>query len=283
MTGAGDLAELVRLPAACTVPGDTLAGGAAAGFPHGHRTAWLSASSLCLYWSGMALNDWADRHEDAMERPERPIPSGRVSPGRALGLASALTCAGLAAAARGGGRDALGVALPLAGTVWAYDLALKSTPWGPGAMAAARGLDVLLGAGRAAAGRAAVPAVVIAAHTLAVTSLSRHEVHGDPRGTAAGRAALVTSALTAVLAGRPTARPSAGFAAAYAGTVLPPQLRARRDRRPERVRQAVGAGILGIIPVQSSLLAASDRTALAVAVGALLPLGRATARRIAVT
>lgn len=283
MTGAADLAELVRLPAACTVPGDTLAGGAAAGFPHGRRTGWLSASSLCLYWSGMALNDWADRHEDAQERPERPIPSGRVPPGRALVLASTLTCAGLAAASRGGGRDALGVALPLASTVWAYDLGLKSTPWGPAAMAAARGLDVLLGAGRAGAGRAAVPAVVMAAHTLSVTSLSRHEVQGDPRGAAAGRTALATAALTAVLAGRPTARPSTGFAAAYAGTVLPAQLRARRDGGPHQVRQAVGAGLLGMIPVQCSLLAASGRTALAVAVGALWPLGRATARRIAVT
>jgi 4-hydroxybenzoate polyprenyltransferase len=31
----------------------------------------------------MAANDWADRKLDASERPERPIPSGRISPGTA--------------------------------------------------------------------------------------------------------------------------------------------------------------------------------------------------------
>ena len=45
------------------------------------RTAGLVASSSCLYLAGMALNDYADRDVDAVERPGRPIPSGRVSPG----------------------------------------------------------------------------------------------------------------------------------------------------------------------------------------------------------
>ncbi|WP_375373510.1 UbiA family prenyltransferase, partial [Micromonospora sp. ATA51] len=46
----------------------------------------LAGASVLLYWAGMAANDWADRHLDAVERPERPIPSGRVSPPAALGL-----------------------------------------------------------------------------------------------------------------------------------------------------------------------------------------------------
>src|SRR5207247_7043471 len=103
-----------------------------------------------------ALNDYADRELDAVERPERPIPSGRVSPAFALCLASGLTAAGLGLAGFAG-RQALRVAVPLAATVWAYDLVLKPTPAGPVAMAAARTLDVLLGAGGA---RAAVPAAL---------------------------------------------------------------------------------------------------------------------------
>ncbi|NED07457.1 prenyltransferase, partial [Streptomyces sp. SID6648] len=44
------------------------------------------------------------------------------------------------------GRPALTVATGLAATVWAYDLHLKHTKAGPAAMAAARSLDLLLGA-----------------------------------------------------------------------------------------------------------------------------------------
>jgi hypothetical protein len=71
-----DLVELVRAPAALSVPGDALAGAAAAG-TLGRRTVGLAAASVCLYWAGMSANDWADREIDAKERPERPIPSGR--------------------------------------------------------------------------------------------------------------------------------------------------------------------------------------------------------------
>src|SRR2546423_13726008 len=86
---APDLAsvvELVRAPAALSVPGDSLAGAAAAGWPFGRRSVALSASAVCLYWAGMALNDYADRELDRTERPERPIPSGPGPPGVALGL-----------------------------------------------------------------------------------------------------------------------------------------------------------------------------------------------------
>ncbi|WP_455568680.1 UbiA family prenyltransferase [Streptomyces griseorubiginosus] len=138
-------AELLRLPALFTVPGDALAGTAAVSARPTPRTFLAIASSLCLYEAGMALNDWADRDVDAVERPHRPLPSGRIRPTAALGAACVLTGAGLSFAAWAG-RPALTVAVPLAATVWAYDLALKNTRLGPAAMATARGLDLLLGA-----------------------------------------------------------------------------------------------------------------------------------------
>ncbi|MFF9320138.1 UbiA family prenyltransferase [Streptomyces sp. NPDC014735] len=137
--------ELLRVSALFTVPGDALAGAAATGRSPGRGTALAVGASLCLYEAGMALNDWADREEDAVDRPHRPIPSGRIAPGAALAAAGALTAAGLGLAARAG-RPALVVATGLAATVWAYDLRLKHTPAGPAAMAAARALDLLLGA-----------------------------------------------------------------------------------------------------------------------------------------
>ncbi|WP_435864524.1 SCO3242 family prenyltransferase [Streptomyces phaeochromogenes] len=171
--------ELLRLPALFTVPGDALAGAAAAGARPNPRTLAAIASSLCLYEAGMALNDWADRAEDAVDRPHRPLPSGRISPTAALAAAGGLTAAGLALASTAGRRP-LAVAGALAATVWSYDLVLKHTPAGPVAMAAARSLDLLLG-GVAANGdiRRALPsALALGTHTLAVTTVSRHETQG---------------------------------------------------------------------------------------------------------
>ncbi|MBI5431941.1 MAG: UbiA family prenyltransferase [Planctomycetes bacterium] len=50
----------------------------------------LMLASLCVYHGGMALNDWADRHDDARTRPGRPLPSGAVSPRAALAVGVAL-------------------------------------------------------------------------------------------------------------------------------------------------------------------------------------------------
>ena len=178
------------------MPGDVVAGAAAAG-TLGPRTPLLASSSVLLYWAGMAANDWADRELDAVERPERPIPSGRISPRAALGIAAGLTGAGLALAGVAGGRRALAVAGPLAATVWLYDLKLKNTAAGPAGMALCRGLDVMLGASGAERPTRAVPsALAVALHTYTVTALSRREVSGaEPRLAAA------TLGTTAALAG----------------------------------------------------------------------------------
>ncbi|MFJ9026887.1 UbiA family prenyltransferase [Streptomyces sp. NPDC102259] len=145
MSELRDWAELLRVSALFTVPGDVLAGAAASGRRPGAATALAAGASLCLYEAGMALNDWADRDEDAAERPHRPVPSGRIAPGQALAAAAVLTGAGLGLGFAAG-RPAALCATALAGTVWAYDLRLKHTAAGPAAMAAARSLDLLLGA-----------------------------------------------------------------------------------------------------------------------------------------
>ncbi|MEV7624973.1 SCO3242 family prenyltransferase [Actinoplanes sp. NPDC089786] len=191
-----DLISLVRAPAALSVPGDVVAGAGAAG-ALSPSTAGLAGASVCLYWAGMAANDWADRELDAVERPERPIPSGRISPRAAFGIAAGLTGAGLALAGAAGGRRALAVAGPLAAAVWAYDLKLKNTAAGPAGMAVCRGLDVMLGAsGSARMARAVPSALAVALHTYTVTALSRREVSG-----AEPRLAAVTLATTAALTG----------------------------------------------------------------------------------
>lgn len=282
-----DLAELVRAPAALSVVGDTLAGLAAAragaraaaqvGAHTGERAGapvpirarhlLLPVASACLYLGGMALNDYADRHVDAVERPERPIPSGRVTPRAAIAIGAALTAGGVAAAGVAGGRRALGVAVPLAACVWTYDLVAKDRPAGPFVMAACRGLDVLLGAtpGRM---RSALPAAAgLTAHTLGVTVLSRGEVHGTTAqvaggvaaGTIAGAVAVAATPSTTAPTGRQTAARWTAVAAAtaYAAACAPAQVRAAARPTAANARTATRSGIQAMVPLQAAWAARS--------------------------
>ncbi|MFJ8582488.1 SCO3242 family prenyltransferase [Micromonospora sp. NPDC093277] len=301
MSRLADLAELVRAPAALSVPGDVLAGAAAAGALD-RRTPALAGASVLLYWAGMAANDWADRRLDAVERPERPIPSGRIHPVAAFGAAAGLTAAGLAVAGAAGGRRATAVAVPLAAAIWGYDLLAKNTAAGPAVMAACRGLDVLLGASPGAgrrgtrdAGRGAVrgpsagrglvralpAALTVAAHTWTVTALSRREVSGAdrrlPRATLAGTALVAASALSR------TDPVPAALAAGYATRYGSAQARVLGDPSPARVRAAVGAGITGLPALQGALTARAGARILGLAVAAAAPLGRRLARLISPT
>ncbi|MFG1954809.1 SCO3242 family prenyltransferase [Micromonospora sp. NPDC048830] len=281
MTTLRDLAELVRAPAALSVPGDVLAGAAAAG-ALGRRTPGLAAASVLLYWGGMAANDWADRRLDAVERPERPIPGGRVSPPAAFGLAAGLTAAGVALATAAGGRRAAAVAVPLAAAVWGYDLAAKNTAAGPAVMAVCRGLDVLLGASGGRLWRAVPAAATVAAHTWTVTELSRREVSGAdrrlPRTTLAGTALVAAAAVGPRPAAAPVAL-TAGYLARYGGA----QARVLADPSAGRVRAAVGAGITGLPALQGALTARAGAGLLGVAVAAAAPLARLLARKVAPT
>ncbi|MGW7356981.1 UbiA family prenyltransferase [Streptomyces sp. NPDC054802] len=376
--------ELLRVSALFTVPGDALAGAACAGLRPNRGTAYAVGASLCLYEAGMALNDWADRDEDAVDRPHRPIPSGRITPTAALTAAAALTATGLTLASRAG-RPALALATALTATVWSYDLHLKHTRAAPATMATARALDLLLGTAatlsgaaargtarpgeapaaggvpgtvrtaagpavrstrpasppaapapaprrgaaggpvppsaagafarslrrRAAAGgsgavppgsrpgfgkgrgggltipaRATRAAVVLAAHTYAVTAVSRHEAHGG--STTTPLAALAATAATAATLARPPAGPGlwpgpALLAAAYLRTAAAPYLHAALNPSPPLTQRAVGGGIRALIPLQAALAVRSGAGVTGLAVMALVPIARRLARKVSPT
>jgi 4-hydroxybenzoate polyprenyltransferase len=230
----------------------------------------------------MAANDWADRELDAVERPERPIPSGRITPGQALATAAGLTAAGLGLAALSGGRRAAAVAIPLVGAVWAYDLKAKNTAAGPLVMAACRGLDVLLGGSRGRIRKAVPAALTVAAHTYTVTALSRHEVSGSdkllPRVTLAG-----TIAVAAAAAGRRPGSLSGALAAWYAARYGAAQVRAASEPSPQRLRAAVGTGITEMPPLQGALAARAGAPLAGIAVAAAAPLAKRLAKVVSPT
>lgn len=145
-------AQLCRIPAVFTAMADIFLGyllthpnlGPAQTF-----TGLLVASSG-LYLAGMVLNDLFDREIDARERPNRPIPSGRVSPRNAALFAAILIVVGIGAAASVGTNSLL-VALILLANIFLYDGWLKKTPLGPIAMGGCRFLNIILGASASAA------------------------------------------------------------------------------------------------------------------------------------
>ncbi|MGW6605684.1 SCO3242 family prenyltransferase [Streptomyces sp. NPDC055036] len=241
-------AELLRVSALFTVPGDALAGAAALGVRPNRSTALAVGASLCLYEAGMALNDWADREEDAIDRPHRPIPSGRVSPPAALAAAGVLTAAGLALAARAG-RPALAVGTALAATVWSYDLRLKHTAAGPAAMGAARALDVLLGAtatvrgGDRAAARARVPAHASSSPTPGGPAHTSSRTDGRAPTGGAGAGAVRAAGRWA---GLRTALPSAALVGAHTVAVTTVSRReAQGGSTAAPLAALVATGVLG--------------------------------------
>ncbi len=119
-----------------------LCGVVSSGEPVGPRLPFLVAGVLLtgplVCGTSQAVNDWFDRHVDAINEPARPIPSGRI-PGRwGLWIALAGTTLSLCVAALTGvwvlAATCLGLAL-----AWAYSappFRLKvSGVWGPAAVA----------------------------------------------------------------------------------------------------------------------------------------------------
>jgi chlorophyll synthase len=113
-----------------------------------------------------AANDWCDRHVDAINEPDRPIPSGRI-PGRwGLWIALAMTALSLAVGWQlgpwGFGATCLGVL-----AAWAYSaepVRLKRSGWwGPGLVGLSyETLPWVTGAAVLSAGAPAAPVLIVA-------------------------------------------------------------------------------------------------------------------------
>lgn len=157
-----DYLRLLRIANVCTALADVLMGYACVQrqlAPLPPLAVLLTASAL-LYLAGMVLNDVFDLEIDRLERPERPLPAGRIllSAARIWGFALLLggVAAGWAAALTAAPGESLGrsgmVASLLAACILAYDGGIKATWLGPVLMGGCRSLNVLLGASLAATG-----------------------------------------------------------------------------------------------------------------------------------
>jgi 4-hydroxybenzoate polyprenyltransferase len=279
--------ELVRPPNVTTAVADVLAGYAVAGASWPGSAPWLLGSTVCLYAGGIVLNDVFDADLDRLERPERPIPSGRVTRRAAAGFGGTLLITG-AGLAWGGGFATGVVAAATALCILLYDAVGKRQPWGPVNMGLCRAGNLLLGvAATPTSLRWAWPlAMLPLTYIAAVTAVSRGEVHGGNRPVAAFALISLGAVLLALLWLSSIAHWSiAGLllVAALAVRVVPPFARAWHRPAAATTRLAVRSGVLSLMLLDAVLGAvyAGPLYAAAIVVTALA--AGWLARRFAVT
>lgn len=181
--------QLMRLPALFTAWADCFAGLV---FTHSGLEPWSEFALLILatsglYLAGMVFNDVFDRERDAQERPNRPIPSGKVSLRNAILLGIVLLAVGLGAAAAVG-LSSLKIAAALTACLFAYNWLFKQTWLGPIFMGGCRFFNILLGASAIGAWNSIFtrPQLVVAAgigvFIVGLTIFARSEAKQSHRG-----------------------------------------------------------------------------------------------------
>lgn len=267
----GSYVELVRVPNLFTAPPDVILGAAIAGALGGEFSlvalGGLAVASTLLYAGGTSLNDVFDAEKDAVERPARPIPSGRVERRTASVLGVCLLCGGVLLAALTAGVDAAVVATAIAGGVALYDGLLKETLLGNLTMGAIRGLNVVLGTTVAAvsvasAGWALAVPMLLGGYIAAVTFLADHETAGSNRTrvrvlvvalAAAAFAAPLVLAIAAVGLGRLLG--SLALVTVFVAWTGPSLRRAYREPKPSHVGPVIGSCVLGLVLLDAAFAA----------------------------
>lgn len=176
--------QLGRVSNLPTVTSNVLAGIVLAGAqPSLARIVVVCVALSAMYVAGMYLNDAFDRDIDRIERPERPIPSGRVSAWLVFQIGFALLFGGVAAlallaAVTGIGWKAVGCAAVLALLIVLYDAKHKDNPASPLVMGLCRAavyLTAALAVAPALDGHVLTGAGVLVAYLIGLTYIARAE------------------------------------------------------------------------------------------------------------
>ena len=263
-----DWLRLVRLPNLFTAIADPLAGALAAGAQPRNAPAIAVAmlASACLYAAGIVLNDLHDFKRDLKERPDRPLPSGKIRRWEALSLATGLMLAGI------GGLWALGPPASLVGTllvaaIITYDVLVKEAPIAPAVMGLCRAFNLLLGMSlvpvEASPADGAIRATIISVlgvYVLGITLFARREASRPLVRQLLPGAVLMLAAI-AVLCGLRFLFPH--FATQPAGLLWAAGLLAVLTWRtlsalfgpaPDRVQAAVKTAVIGVIIFDAALV-----------------------------
>lgn len=284
-----------------TAVADILAGFAIGGLISGKGDIWqilgayqtelllLCMATIGLYGGGVVFNDVFDVELDKIERPERPLPSGKVSKLEAILLGSGLLLLGIIAAFFIGWISGA-LAICIAFLALLYDAKSKHHVfWGPVNMAACRGGNLLLGVSlfSTALGEAAYLAVFPLIYIGSITLISQGEVQGGNKKHLL-LAILGYSLVFSLLALLGLMYPvklmhSLPFLALFAALVLPPLLKAYKSREAMDIRKAVKAGVICLIVLNASLASGFAGFGYGLLILALLPISMGLGKLFSVT
>jgi 4-hydroxybenzoate polyprenyltransferase len=188
-----DYLILVRLPNLFTLPTNVLVGYAIVSpitMTSYIQVLLLVTISILLYCVGLILNDIYDYNIDKKERPNRPLPSGKVSRRAAIGLVITFSILALSLSFIISVTTFVISSIILI-TIIGYDKFLKKTRAGPFTLGAARVMNVLLGASVDFGNIGSYPHFIILTFVLSITFvyvsmigiISRYEVHVFPKNS----------------------------------------------------------------------------------------------------
>jgi 4-hydroxybenzoate polyprenyltransferase len=250
---------------------------------------WLLLSTIGLYGGGVVFNDVFDAELDAVERPERPIPSGRATLRGATTLGIALLLTGIAAACIVSAKSGI-IATAIATLALVYDKFGKHhSILGPINMGSCRGGNLLLGMSAAywAVEQYWFVALIPIIYIAAITTISRGEVHGGSNNALYLAFFLYALVISAVMALTNISNIKfwqvIPFLALFAFLIFPPLWRALQEPKPQNIGKAVKAGIIALIVMDAALAASFAGWVYALCILALLPLSRVLAKKFAVT
>ncbi|SFB51600.1 UbiA-like protein EboC [Algoriphagus aquimarinus] len=251
--------------------------------------AWLSLSTIGLYAGGVAFNDVFDAELDAVERPERPIPSGRVSKAKAAWMSFLLLVVGVIAAAQVNLISAV-IALAVAVLAVLYDYWGKHQNLiGPINMGLCRTGNLLLGVSVIPEmlptfwPLGLIPLVFVAA----ITMISRGEVHGKNRTALYGGLSMYVIVIFTIGA-MPIVHGTEiwevlPFLALLGYMIFPPLVKAIRSQDPKLIGKSVKAAVISLIIVNASIASAFAGWQIGIIVLLLLPISLWLAKKFAVT
>jgi 4-hydroxybenzoate polyprenyltransferase len=220
----------------------------------------LILASACFYSGGMVMNDYFDYEEDRRDRPSRPIPAGQISLRKAKIFGISLLAAGLLLAAMVGTKQ-LAIALVLLILIVTYDALLKNTFLGAPTMGACRLANWLLGLSIVEL----IPAVWSLAlpiffYISSLTLLSRVETTAKSKAPVYACAAgmLLTTGVIMILNG--VGILPHGWALVLIGMglliILQHLQSTLKDFTPARIQGAVTVLLLGVVPLDATLVLA---------------------------
>ena len=282
-------ARLMRLANTFTVVSNILAAHiiATAGNVQWHVLLVTIAASMCFYHAGMVINDCLDIEEDAIHDPDRPLPKGIVSLSQAWVLAGGLLALGLGLSYFAGVLCFL-VAVVLVVAILTYNLSNRTGLYGCFTMGTCRFLNWCLGLSVAGElfGLSGY-AFVVAFYVIALTILSRDEVHAQRPLLLRFSASVMMLGLVVLfvtLWHQDLLSPLAlALSTAALVVVLGRFYRLSKSYSPATIRTTVGFMIMGLIPLDALLTLMAGYPVAAAFILLLIVPARALARRFYVT